>query len=182
MDIGCFDRLTLAISNALTRRGLVTALGLGSAWIPGLTGAKKKGKNKKRTKIKRNEFGCVNVGNVCKKDAQCCSGICKGRKGNKKCKAHDTGGCQPSDDICLTGLEGDCTTGTDEAGACVKTTGKAGYCFSRGDCFPCRKDADCVPLCGPQAACIVCVDDCGDEFEGTACVGPSENSCVVIEV
>jgi hypothetical protein len=61
------------------------------------------------------------------------------------------------------------------AGVCATTTGRAGYCLFAGDCFPCKKDADCQQLCGPQAACIIC-DDC-ISTGGTSCVNPEASGC-----
>ncbi len=133
---------------------------------------KNKNKNKKKKKkIKRNGFGCVNVGNSCKNDGQCCSGICEGKKDKKKCKAHDESTCQDGQDFCL-GVNVPCTTTFGDAGQCTTTTGEAPYCFQDGDCFPCSKDKDCEPIFGAGAACIVCVAEClGENPENTACVG-----------
>jgi hypothetical protein len=114
--------------------------------------------------------GCKNVGKPCQKKKDCCSGICKGKKGKKKCKAHDSGGCQPTADTC--GQDIDCTTSTGEMGTCFTTTGNAGYCANDGGCSPCTRDADCKPLCGPQAACVRCT-----YCLAGACFGPSGSSC-----
>jgi hypothetical protein len=118
--------------------------------------------------------GCKNVGKKCSKKKDCCSGACKGKKGKKKCKAHDTGGCQPTADTCSQ--NSDCTTSTGEMGTCFTTTGNAGYCANEGECFPCTRDADCKPFCGPQAACARCTE-CLPGQNTTACLGPSGSSC-----
>jgi hypothetical protein len=178
MDPSRFDHWTKSLPFAASRRRALLALAVG---IPGLAEAKKKKrKNRKRNKkkIKRNAFGCVNVGNFCKNSGQCCSGICEGKKGKKKCQGHDQSTCQAGQTIeDCGGVAVDCTTTSGDEGSCLTTTGNAGYCFSDGDCFPCAKDADCVPFCGPQAACIACAgEECGEEG-GTACVGPSDDSC-----
>jgi hypothetical protein len=176
MDTKRFDRLTLALSDTLTRRGLGALLGLGATGMPGLAAAKKNGRKKQRKKIKRNNFNCVNVGDYCKNDGQCCSGICQGKKGKEKCKAHDVGGCQAGQSIGeCGGTDVPCTSGSGESGTCFTTTGKAGYCHVSGNCSVCRKDADCREKCGPQAACVLCAD-C-PETGGTGCVGPTEESC-----
>jgi hypothetical protein len=165
-----FDRWTRTVSPVLSRRGLATALGLAATAIPGPAKAKKR----KKRKIKRNALGCVNVGNRCKNAGQCCSGICKGKKGKKTCKAHDTGGCQAGEDVCAGNVV-ECTTSTGDAGACRRTTGNAGYCAAGGDCFPCTKDADCQAVCGLQAACIPICVGCGPS--NTACAAPSGERC-----
>jgi hypothetical protein len=164
MDEHEFDRLT----RRFVLGSLAAALGLGTTPIPdGVTARKRKNK-----RVKRNEFGCVNVGDFCKNGGQCCSGICRGRKGKRKCKAHDSGGCQAGQfEAACVALTPDvpCTTSGIE-GRCDTTTGGAGYCRNHKRCLSCKKDQDCVPFCGADAACIVC-PDCGEETGGTACVG-----------
>jgi hypothetical protein len=178
MDGARFDGLTRSVSTLLSRRSLAGALGLGALALPGLADAKKKHKHKKKKKVKLNDFGCVDVGNFCKNSSQCCSGICQGKKGKKKCQAHDDGGCQEGQDACL-GVMALCNI-EGVMGECTRTTGDAGYCFGgSGDCFDCSKDADCVPFCGAQAACIVCTADCAAEGT-TACVAPPGGTCTFV--
>jgi hypothetical protein len=139
-------------------------------------------RKKRRKKTPQlNAFGCLNVGQKCRgKDALCCSGKCagkkpkRGRKDRRTCVAHDTGGCPKGDpsEACGGDVETVCTAATGLEGVCDRTTGNAGFCTVSGDCFPCRKDADCQPLCGPEAACIRCEETCSG-VGGTACVGPS---------
>lgn len=74
-------------------------------------------------------------------------------------------GCKDSEDT-------PCTTSDGLPGRCDTTTGAAGYCAADFGCFPCRKDADCRPYCGPQAACMQCVTLCVLFEETTACAGP----------
>ena len=138
---------------------------------------------KKRKKpLRRNAFGCVDVGEKCRgADSVCCSGICQGKKPKKgqkdtsRCIAHDAGICQPGQGstFCGGSVFESCESSTGEPGECETTTGKVGYCVrSQILCSPCAKDADCVPQCGADAACIRCVG-CG---AGTACVGPGSAS------
>jgi hypothetical protein len=176
MESDRFDGLTRSVSSLLSRRTLAGALGLGALTLPSLVEAKKKHKHKKK-KVTFNDFGCVDVGKFCKNSGQCCSGLCEGKKGKKKCKAHDSSTCQAGQDFCA-GLEVVCTTESGDLGGCAQTTGKAPYCEANGDCFDCAKDADCVPICGSGAACIVCAE-C-PETGGTACVGPSKDSCTFV--
>ncbi|MGH2616580.1 MAG: hypothetical protein ACRDJC_15170 [Thermomicrobiales bacterium] len=185
MDASRFNRFTRARTAVPSRRvvlqGLVaTVLGLAPAVPPSAVHPKKRKK-----KLKRNAFGCVDVGGKCRgKDSVCCSGICQGKKpkqGEKdrsRCVAHDTGGCQAGQTDTFCGPSGqnvDCTSSAGRDGVCVRTTGNAGYClFARG-CMACTKDADCQPACGPHAACVVCAG-CA---QGTACVGPGPDACQI---
>src|SRR5688500_66271 len=61
MDHGRFDQIARAISQNLSRRTLAGVIGLGAMGISEVADAKK---NKK--KVKKNEFGCVDVGKFCK--------------------------------------------------------------------------------------------------------------------
>jgi hypothetical protein len=173
MESARFDGLTRSVSTLLSRRTLAGVFGFGSLLIPSLAEAKKhhKHKHKKKKKVKFNDFGCVNVGGFCKNDDQCCSGICEGKKDKKKCKAHDQGSCQPGQDTCASGTPILCTSSTGDLGECLVTTGNAPSC-GQGTCVACSKDADCVPLFGPQAACIVCAACIPDVGTNTGCVAP----------
>jgi hypothetical protein len=171
MDAPRFDRLTRSLAGAALRRGLLrglAAFALTGAGLPRVATAKKK-----RKKIKRNAFGCVNVGKFCKNNSQCCSGICQGKKGKKTCKAHDTGGCQAGHAPC-NAPQVPCTTDGGKAGFCATTTGNAGYCTTGtgGECTPCTRDADCREICGAGAACIACLECAG----GSTCA--TTDACV----
>ena len=171
MDASRFDRLTRSVATPASRRSVLAALGVAITALPPTVGAKKR----RRRKVKRNEFGCVDVGGFCKNGGQCCSGICAGNKGKRKCRAHDAGTCQPGarSESCDATGGGDvpCTTSLGFTGGfCETTTGGAGYCAIAGDCFPCTKDEECQGFCGTRAACIVCPDCTGDVQ--TACVNP----------
>jgi hypothetical protein len=172
MDSGRFDRMTRTVSTVLNRRSLAGALGLAAVAIPSLTEGKKKKK-----KVKKNQFGCVDVSKFCKNGGQCCSGICDGKKGKKKCKAHDASTCQAGQkqDFC-GGVDVECTASGGTPGLCNTTTGNAGHCSGDGTCFNCTKDADCTDICGSGAACIVC-SGC-PETDGLACVGLADDSCL----
>jgi hypothetical protein len=171
-----FDHLTRTVSILLSRRTLAGALGLGAFALPNLVDAMKKRKRKKK-KITRNAFGCVKVGNFCKNGGQCCSGICQGKKGKKKCQAHDASTCQ-GQDACV-GEVAVCTTTTGVVGSCAVTTGNASYCGRSATCFDCAKDADCVPVCGAGAACIVCAE-CVAMGLQTACAGLNGGACLIV--
>lgn len=178
MDANRFDRLARSLTDASSRRGVLrgfaATLSLAAIRVPSTVAAK----NKK--KLKRNSFGCVNVGGKCRgKDANCCSGICQGkkpRKGEKdrsSCVAHDTGGCPAGLTRTFCGGSADvpCTTTAGLSGACLTTTGNGGYCFSDSSCRQCRRDIDCQAEFGPRAACVVCADSA----QGTICAVPDDS-------
>lgn len=168
LDIDRFDRAVRAFAAASSRR---TVLGLSLGGMLGaLTfGAEAKNKKRKKKKVKFNEFGCVNVGGFCKNAGQCCSGICEGKKGKKKCKAHDTGGCTPGTiPFACDGTEVSCTTSAGLPGSCGTTTGNAGYCFTNLSPDLCSTDAECKALYGSRAACVKC-PTMGEGSEGVLC-------------
>ena len=183
MDAGRFDDIACMLIDASSRRdvlrSLAAAVGLG-AMAPVITEARKKNKRKKKKKkpLQFNTFGCVNVGSPCRgDDANCCSGLCdgnrpkKGKRDTSRCVGHDASTCLPGQTLECEGSDVLCVTSAGLSGQCVTTTGNAGFCFREGKCFVCKKDADCVGACGPQAACITCVLDCA-VTGGTSCAGP----------
>jgi hypothetical protein len=174
MDADRFDAFARSVTAALSTRRTVL---IGAASV-GLAAAPASGSAKRRKRrVKRNAFGCVNVGGVCKHGGHCCSGLCEGTKRRRTCRAHDTGGCragnQPQG---CNGTDIVCTTSTgNPKGVCATTTGNGGYCVYSGGCYPCQTDADCQELCGPRGACFLC-DDCPDTG-GTSCGSPDHNGC-----
>ena len=168
-----FDRLTQMVNGGASRRGLLRGLaaaaGLVALHAPGATA----GKRRKKEKLKRNSYGCVDVGKSCRgKDSACCSGICQGKKPKKgekdrsRCVAHHVLGCQADQDFCAGSIVMCGTNGT-----CVRTTGKASICGAGGPCVACRKDKDCEADYGPGAACTVCPNCDGiNGSQGTGCV------------
>jgi hypothetical protein len=181
MNQNRFDVVTRTISSLPSRRDLLrglagAGLGLGIARRPDLVEARKKRKRKQKNRKQKaavpNAFGCIDVGALCQNDDQCCSGVCAGKKGKKRCRAHDVGDCPDgaAPEACYEDVT--CTTGTGEPGVCGTTTGNAVYCFVAGGCFACQTDVDCQRadggVLGPRAACVTCVN-C-TETGGTACV------------
>jgi hypothetical protein len=149
--------------------------------------AKKKRKDKgKKPKLQRNEFGCVNVGGKCRgNSANCCSGICEGRKpkrGKKDtsvCVAHDSGVCFPENDTCTVG--GNVRCGSDNENCfCVLSTGNAGFCgdlsYTGGTdsfCRECSRDIDCQGEFGPGAACVFLGGVCS-----SLCAATGRTACI----
>jgi hypothetical protein len=158
-----------------SRRALVAAAAALAA-AP-VTSARKKKSRRKRKKVKRNAFGCVNVGDFCKNGDQCCSGICEGKKDKKHCQAHDQSTCQAGQTVeDCGGLDVPCISSAGVSGACMTTTGNGAYCGVYRNCFRCSTDADCEPFFDPGSACIVCaVEECA-EFGGTLCATPTFGS------
>ena len=156
--------------DAWTRRRLGLRAGGALAALLGLVGRPASdvaiARQRRKRHVKRNAFGCVNVGGKCRgRDKNCCSSICRGKKPKKgekdtsRCVAHDAQGCVAGqiEDFC-GGTNVSCTTSTGTPGRCNTTTGNAGYCAGDGSCAvgSCKKDADCVPAFGVGAACVVC--------------------------
>lgn len=173
MDANQFDDVIRWLSAGSSRR-TVLGFALGGAIAAGhLWDAAAKNRNKrKKKKVTFNGYGCVSVNKHCKNASQCCSGICKGKKGKKRCKAHDAGGCPPGATVSsCSGMESvACTTSTGFPGWCYGTTGGAAYCWGAGAQAECTKDADCIPIFGPAAACVL---DCTPPGEPlTICAGP----------
>jgi len=181
MDPSRLATLSRALASP-TRRGLLVLSSVAMSGPLALLGSEAK-KRKRKQKLKKNAFGCIDVGKPCRgKDSHCCSGICQGKKPKRgerdrsHCAAHGEDQCQNGQN--LTGCGGqtvNCTTSTGDVGACRTTTGKAGYCAADGQCRQCARDADCRPFCGPEAACVVC-EAATCEF-GTQCVGPADDGC-----
>jgi hypothetical protein len=184
MDATCFDRLTRAVSAALTRRRVVGGLGLSALSLASRADARHKHKHKKhkhKKKITRNAFGCVNVGGFCKHSDQCCSGICEGKKDKKTCKAHDQSTCEPGQSRLACGGDTDvaCMTAAGTDGACLTTTGQGEFCAGFAECFACQSDADCRVICDTAAACAVCLG-CVDPTKGnvgTLCAFVDVSGC-----
>jgi hypothetical protein len=132
-----FDRLR----RRFVLGGFAAALGLGAARRPDVASAKKR----RKTKPKRNAFGCVDVGGLCKHAGQCCWAICRGKQGKKTCKSHDAGvGCQAGQhEGSCGGTNLPCTTSTGFGGLCDTTTGNAASCVQGFHCMNWRQDADC---------------------------------------
>jgi hypothetical protein len=166
-----FDHLARRMAGLSSRRTTLRGVaGTAIAAALGGRGVEADAKSKKKPKIKRNALGCVNVGDACTKDAQCCSNRCKGSKGKKKCQGHDGAECRVGQDSCAKAVPCVIPRGL-QAGICNTTTGKAPYCRAvAGTCSDCHKDAECISVCGGQqaAACVTCAT-CP---QGRACGAP----------
>jgi hypothetical protein len=168
-------------------RGLAGAgLGLGVARLPDLVEAKKKRKRKKHKKpkpqAKPNEYGCLEVNAPCTSEADCCSGICDGTTGKKRCRAHGTGSCRQD-------RQGVCSATTTDVPTfvcgndcyCFLTTAGSNFCavppaaVDSPKCADCQKDLDCLALGFPAGSACVPVErgHCSGRCEsGMACLVP----------
>jgi hypothetical protein len=183
VDQNSFLALTRSLTGVPTRRHLLRGLsglgiGLGVPGLPELAGAKKRSNKKKPKKPKPNSYGCLEVGAPCKNASQCCAGICEGKKGKKRCRAHDTGTCDqrlsglcsPTPTIAPCNNSGTCF--------CLRSTANSNVCAQLGQrvCSSCKTDADCEALgLPPGTACFptsgfLCATDCPET--GMACLPP----------
>lgn len=191
MDRSAFDRLARWIGADTSRRCVLRSAF--AAALSGVTGTAPLGAEtiaaKKGAKLKRNTYGCVDVGKPCRgRDAVCCSGICKGKRPKKgqrdrsKCVAHNVGGCTLDRALCINPTLAACS----KTAKCLVTTGKAPFCaendFSHeANCKPCGQDADCEAMgFGQGSACVLlhtegtCAKGCEgiNGSQGTACLAP----------
>ena len=139
MDVQHFDAITKAWGSMPRRRLLRGLAGSALGVLPVTLGAAQTGAT---------HFGCLDVGQHCKDQSQCCSGRCK----RHRCRAHNVGRCTAAKDFCLTG-KATCGGGSC---FCYPTTGGANFCSQgSGICMACSKDAQCaVALNSPSAACV----------------------------
>jgi hypothetical protein len=166
MNASHIDRLSRSLATRTGRRGAVQRLALAAVGIGGVAmGSEPAMARHRKHRVKRNAFGCVNVGNYCRTDDQCCSHRCQ----DHTCRAHDTGRCKTGQrDQNCGGKDVACVGGLGNRGVCETTTGKAPYCASSVYCVECATDKDCQSYCGPRAACVLCSYYC----PGPSCVGP----------
>jgi hypothetical protein len=171
MDQHRVDALTRTLRSVPSRRDVLRGLaaigiGLGTARLPAPVAGE-------------TPSGCRKVGDRCKRADQCCSGICTGKPGKKKCRAHGTGTCDQK-------IEGICTTpdllsvvcNNRSNCGCFRTTAGSNFCaelLPPSQCVECTKDADCVALglpagtaCAPVSAGR-CAGQCPS---GMACLYP----------
>jgi hypothetical protein len=196
MDARRFDRLTRALTASRTSgatrrnglRGLVIALA-GMTLLPHLADAKK-GKTRKK-RLRRNQFGCVNVGGKCRgKNSVCCSGNCDGKKPKKgtrdksSCIGHNEGACTPERNLCALNASGPALCNpTNTAAACLVTTGGGVFCGSflgfteEQNCRLCNTDGDCIAAGFPPGSACVTLTGGGIACEGTCLARTGGRSC-----
>ncbi|MCC7024100.1 MAG: hypothetical protein IT338_14850 [Thermomicrobiales bacterium] len=156
MDSEGFDALTRTTMLSSSRRGALVGFALGALGFLRSSGDVAA------------VLGCKSAGKRCRKSAECCEGICKGKKKRRRCRRRV---CKPGQTFNeCGGVSLTCTSVEGNLGTCATTTSNKGYCASGVYCIPCTTDADCVSHCGPHAACLDCAIYCG---AGKACAGPA---------
>jgi hypothetical protein len=163
MDAARFDTLTRSLTGGgSSRRRLLTGLA-GSALGVVATALRIEDTH-------ASHFGCRHWKDDCRRNSQCCSGLCRGPKGKKTCRAHNRGGCALADNFCAGGEDNRCGGGSC---ICNITTGKAPHCGGTVFCpaVECQRDADCGE---PGAACIAVAgcQGCGSPATQNFCQRP----------
>ncbi len=151
MDADRFDRLVRA-SGAVPRRPAMRAAA--AAALAGLFA---------RLGTQDAAAGCRRAGHDCRRSTQCCSGRCRGKRGEKTCRtAFSQGTCSIRRDICLLG---DATAAVDcgVTCRCYVTTAGASFCGQPldfvADCAACPTGTRCMRQ-GPACPSVVCTRPC----------------------
>jgi len=129
--------------------------------------------------------GCRTVAKPCRRARQCCSGICRGRRGKKTCRGHGAGTCKQQGQqlVCTAPDLALSLCNNDRDCACVRTTSGTNFC---GDflvpstcttcsaCAKCDRDVDCVRQGFPKGSACV-------PFTAGRCAGlcPGATRCMV---
>jgi hypothetical protein len=155
MDHEKFDAFVRSFALAPSRRRIV--LGLGAATLGASSGM---------SGVRQAEAACKDNRKPCNKDTDCCSGTCKKKNGEKKCRrTAGARGCT-IEDICG---ERNCPGALDAD--CAVTVGGKPFCFVDGKCFACESNKDCVDELGINGArCVECAVECDEETNFRACV------------
>jgi hypothetical protein len=173
VDQNRFNSLTRYLTSHPSRRHLMRGLaslglGLGMARLIDNAEAKKKHKHRhknRKPKATPNEFGCLEVGDRCTSEDDCCSRVCEGKKGKRTCQAHDAGTCKQDGQLVPCNNRTDC--------GCFRTTAGSDICselFGPSECADCQRDADCEALgFPPGTACGLSPIPCES---GMACFVP----------
>jgi hypothetical protein len=167
---------TLVRSLAASRRALlggVLAFGTAGLGLPDIA-ARKKPKDKPQP----NQYGCLEVGDACKRASQCCSSLCKGKPRKKTCRAHGAGTCsQKGPGVCTAPNPYVLRCNNEIFCSCLRTTAGSNYCGDNffKECTDCQKDADCEKLGFPAgSACVpLNIGACSGGCEsGMGCFAP----------
>jgi hypothetical protein len=107
---------------------------------------------------------CLQFHHKCHHGGQCCSGLCKGRNGRKRCRT------APDQGICtIETLGTECDDGTGTLCFCYRTTRGGAFCAQPIlSCDPCHRDADCPAT----SRCIRSVP-CGTDVCAQRCPNPA---------
>lgn len=166
-----FDAITRSLTGS-RRVVLGSVMGSVLTWMSGDdTRATPKRRRKRRRRMPRlkpgkpNRFGCLSVNVPCRRHRQCCSGICRGHRGRRRCRRHGAGTCNQAAPAYCEASTPPLTNCDNTNGCwCLRTTGGSSYCGAAANsvCTVCERDADCVAQGFPP---------------GSACAQFSKNSC-----
>jgi hypothetical protein len=151
-----FDRLTLTLSITSSRRAALravlsaSALGLARGQhVSALT----------TCSLKAN-------GTRCSDGVECCSGLCKRKKGSHKtfCRqAPGQGTCTIEQDECVS------TCNDNVQCHCSVTTNGRSFCGGSEACTACTRDTECTKVTGKGSKCVQCATCSGID---TFCAAP----------
>jgi hypothetical protein len=169
LDAERFDRFVQSFGYARSRRAVFQAIAAGVLATP----AAVRGRS-----VVAGDPTCTPDGKSCLASApeQCCSGICKKKKGGKaRCKkAPAAFGCTNVQDSCNGGDFG--CLGGPPSGRCFVNADHVPFCADIDTAFTCNgcaDDAACVAAFGKGAFCLAC-PDCEPFGSTTACVRPAK--------
>jgi hypothetical protein len=119
-----------------------------------------------RPRVGRVAAACRRNRDGCKRGSQCCSGICRGKLGEKECRrAPHQGSCTIERDACIQGVAAECGSPGSSC-YCFLTARGASFC-GRGNtvasCAECESQFPgrfCLPGSGPQCGAFSCVEPC----------------------
>lgn len=174
MDGTRFDAMAKArIAGSASRRGALRLLAGGALGL-----ARQRLSRSGAAAQEDEAVGCLHFGRPCRRPGQCCSGVCRGKRGKETCRAHDAGTCRPNQNVCEQGNGAACN-GTLRC-QCLATTGGARFCAlgDAGACAVCHRDRDCVAQgFGARSACVRVggCDACAAEG-GTLCAVPCSSA------
>lgn len=170
MDDRHFDALTKAVVATIASRRRALRVAAGGGLGLALTRFVAGGLEVREVAAK----GCRKERKDCKRDRQCCSGICKKRK----CRRAPTQlTCTIQKNFCASGADG---TGCGAANggdpcSCVVTTSGASFCgvIASLECVPCLGSGDCAVVAGPGSVCVRAVGNClCNDGSETFCLPP----------
>jgi hypothetical protein len=157
MDPDRFDDLAHALGFAPSRRDLARVLA-GAALGALLTAL---GRPREAAAV------CKQDGAKCKKNPNCCSGTCKGKKKKRKCRAApEARGCTIDDPYATP-----CPESSNPNQFCWVTLGGKPFCGTGVKCFNCSSNEDCVQeASNPSARCVYTPDGCSAQYNYRSCV------------
>jgi hypothetical protein len=144
MDGESFDAVVQRVAVVASRRGVLRA-GVGALAGVALGAI---GTALGFAEAEATHFTCRHDGSGCKRADQCCSSICTGKRGKKKCRPHGTGTCdQQVGGICDVANPAQLLCNNSTTCVCIRTTAGSSYCGENNTavshCAECQSDADC---------------------------------------